>query len=110
MAKKARKKILETIKETVRDNRMLPIKEIVKLINPKIRGWINYFRIGNSSRCFSYIRDYIAKKIRRHMMKTRGDKGYGWKRWSRDFIYKELERYGEYKIIQKYNLKTLPMR
>jgi len=105
----ARKKILETIKRTVKENRMLPIKEIVKLINTKIRGWVNYFRIGNSSRCFSYLKDYIEKKIRRHMMKTRARKGYGWKRWSREFLYKKLELYADYKTT-KYNPKALPTR
>ena len=106
----ARKKILETIKTTVQGNRMLPIKEIVKLINPKIRGWVNYFRIGHSSRCFSYLKDYIEKKIRRHMMKTRGRKGYGWKRWSRDFLYEKLELYGDYKVVYGYAPKAFPTR
>ena len=33
------------------------------LINPKLRGWMNYFRIGNSSGCFSYIKDWVEKKV-----------------------------------------------
>jgi hypothetical protein len=29
---------------------------VVQLINPVLRGWVNYFAIGNSSRCFSYVK------------------------------------------------------
>src|SRR5215831_19180468 len=36
------------------------------MIYPILRGWVNYFRIGHSSRCFSKIQDWVEKKIRRH--------------------------------------------
>jgi RNA-directed DNA polymerase len=29
---------------------------VIKNINPVLRGWVKYFAIGHSSRCFSYIR------------------------------------------------------
>jgi hypothetical protein len=29
------------------------------------RGWVNYFAIGDSSECFSFVRDWVEKKIRR---------------------------------------------
>ncbi|HNY41159.1 MAG TPA: group II intron maturase-specific domain-containing protein [Bryobacteraceae bacterium] len=31
-------------------------------IDPILRGWVKYFAIGHSSRCFSYIRDWGEKK------------------------------------------------
>jgi hypothetical protein len=43
---------------------------VVQLINPILRGWVNYFAVGHSSRCFSFIKDWVDKKIRRHMLRA----------------------------------------
>ena len=34
--------------------------ELVKQINATLAGWVNYFRVGNSSRAFSEVRDYVG--------------------------------------------------
>ncbi|MGY6163816.1 group II intron maturase-specific domain-containing protein [Paraburkholderia strydomiana] len=44
---------------------------MVELINPVLRGWVNYFAVGHSSECFSFIKDWVEKKIRRHMGRSR---------------------------------------
>jgi hypothetical protein len=36
------------------------------------------------------VRDWVEKKIRRHLMRSRGRQGLGWDRWSRRWLY---ERY-----------------
>jgi hypothetical protein len=36
----------------------------VKRINATLAGWVNYFRVGNSSRAFSEVRDYVEMKVR----------------------------------------------
>jgi RNA-directed DNA polymerase len=43
----------------------------VQLINPMLR-WVNYFAVGHSSVCFSFIKDWVEKKVRRHMLRARG--------------------------------------
>jgi hypothetical protein len=58
--------------------------------NPILRGWVNYFAIGHSSRCFGYIRDWVEKKIRRHLARAAQRQGFGWKRWSREWLYGTL--------------------
>ena len=58
-------------------------------MNPVLRGWVNYFAVGHSSECFSFIRDWVEKKIRRHLGRARNRKGFGWKRWSRRWLYEE---------------------
>jgi Group II intron, maturase-specific domain len=55
-----------------------PIGRVIELINPVLRGWVNYFAVGHSSRCFSLIEDWVEKKIRRHLMRARQRKGFGW--------------------------------
>ncbi|MBU4450603.1 MAG: group II intron reverse transcriptase/maturase, partial [Actinobacteria bacterium] len=64
-----------------------------------LRGWINYFRIGHSGRVFNNVRDWVEKKIRRHLMRARKRHGFGWNRWSRDWFYKTLGLYGNYRIM-----------
>lgn len=86
------------IKEIFKRNKSHPIKWVINQINPILRGWTNYFRVGNSSRCFGYIRRWIEKKVRRHLMRSRQRKGFGWKRWSSEWIYRTLGLYDDYKI------------
>jgi RNA-directed DNA polymerase len=59
-----------------------PVGQVIGVINPILRGWVNYFRIGNAARCFEFVRAWVEKKVRRHMMRARGRRGFGWKRWS----------------------------
>ena len=35
-----------------------PIERVINLINPVLRGWVNYFAVGHSSECFSFIKDW----------------------------------------------------
>ena len=68
----------------------LTVERVLDLINPILRGWVKYFRVGMASRCFSHIKDWVEKKIRRHLMHQRGRRGFGWKRWSRRWLYERL--------------------
>jgi RNA-directed DNA polymerase len=95
---KKRTALLRDLKEIFRNHRSQPVPRVIERINPKIRGWVNYFRIGNSSHCFSYIRDWVDKKIRRHMMRARKRRGFGWKRWSSRWIEENLPVYRDYRI------------
>ena len=71
---------------------------VINEVNEILQGWANYFRVGNSAKCFSYIKGWVEKKVRRYMMRTRGKRGYGWKRWSKEYIYETLGLYDNYKI------------
>jgi hypothetical protein len=51
----ARTKLLRKLKEEFRRHRSQPLDRIIHLINPILRGWVNYYRIGNSARCFGYV-------------------------------------------------------
>lgn len=96
--RKARKALLEKLRLLFRAYQSRPIEGLVKKANPILRGWLNYFRIGNASRDFGYIRDWVECKLRRHEMKARQRKGYGWKRWSREEIVGKSGIYDDYKI------------
>ncbi len=106
----ARTKLLRNIKETFRRHRSQPLDRVICLINPKLRGWVNYFRVGNSSRCFTYVKDWVEKKARRHLMRARKLQGFGWDRWSRHWLYQGLSLYSDYKIRYYQPLKVYPDR
>lgn len=98
----ARKALLGKLKKIFRSLRSRPTEWVVHSINPILRGWLNYFRVGNCSKCFGYIRSWVMRKIRRHMMRARQRSGFGWKRWSNDYFYQTLGLYDDYKIRYQY--------
>jgi RNA-directed DNA polymerase len=77
---KKRTALLRKLKLIFRNYRSQPVKGLIEEINPILRGWVNYFAVGHSSRCFSYIRDWVEKKIRCHLARARQRPGFGWKR------------------------------
>jgi len=104
----SRTKLLRRLKEVFRRYRSQPVESVISEVNPIVRGWVNYYRIGNSAECFGYVNDWLIKKVRRHMMKARGRKGFGWKRWSRTLIYNDLGLYNDYKIKYHRSQKARP--
>jgi RNA-directed DNA polymerase len=95
---KKRTALLRKLKTIFRSFRSQPVRQLVDEINPVLRGWVNYFAIGHSSRCFGYIRDWVEKKIRRHLSRAAQRRGFGWKRWSREWLYGSLGLFGEYRV------------
>ncbi len=91
---KARTKFLRELKDVFRRYRSQPVGRVIYLINPKLRGWVNYFRIGNSTECFSYVQNWVEMKLRRHLMRAR----IGWNRWSREWFYESLGLYNDYGV------------
>lgn len=94
----ARIKLQQKLKEIFRRKRSQALKEVVAEINPVLRGWVNYFRIGNSSKCLDLIRDWTIKKVRRHVCRARNKSGFGWGKWSNQLIYQRTGLYNDYKI------------
>jgi RNA-directed DNA polymerase len=107
---KARKALLKKLKEIFRAMRSQPVRTVIEQLNPILRGWVNYFRIGAAKRCFDYVRDWVQKKVRRHMMRARQRKGFGWERWSREWIYRTLGLYSDYTIRWYTDPKAQPAR
>ena len=72
---------------------------------------MNYFAVGNSGRCFAFIRDWVEKKIRRHMMRAKKRKGFGWKRWSKEWLSQVLGLFNDYRVrYYAPNPKVAPAR
>ena len=95
---KKRTALLRKLKDVFRRHQSQPLDRVIKLINPMLRGWVAYFAVGNSSECFGFVKDWVEKKIRRHMARARNRNGFGWKRWSTRWLYESLRLYNGYKV------------
>jgi RNA-directed DNA polymerase len=95
---KKRTALLRKLKEIFRRHQSQPIDRVVYLMNPILRGWVRYFAVGDASRCFGFIKDWVEKKVRRHLMRARKRRGFGWKRWSRRWLYTQLGLFKEYRV------------
>lgn len=96
--RKKRTALLQELKEVFRGFRSQRVEELIAEINPKLRGWVNYFRIGHASRCFAFVRQWVERKVRRHLMRARNRRGFGWKRWSTAWLYDTLGLYADYRV------------
>jgi RNA-directed DNA polymerase len=97
---KKRTALLRKLKGIFRRGVSQPVGRVIELINPILRGWVHYFAVGDSSRCFSYIKLWVEKKVRRHLMRARGRKGFGWKRWSTQWLYDTLGLFNGYRVVR----------
>jgi RNA-directed DNA polymerase len=95
---KKRAALLRKLKEILRRFQSEPAGRVVSLINPILRGWVNYFAVGHSSRCFSFVRDWVEKKMRRHLMRARQRRGFGRRRWSKRWLYEGLGLFNGYRV------------
>jgi RNA-directed DNA polymerase len=101
---KKRTELFAELRKIFRGSVSQPVGTVIERINPILRGWVNYFRIGDASRCFSMVQRWVEKKIRRHLMRARGRKGMGWKRWSREWLYGALELFNDYHRVRRQRL------
>lgn len=108
---KKRTDLLRKLKGVFRFYRSKPTHWLIEAINPILRGWVQYFATGNSSRCFSFIRSWVEQKIRRHLARARGRQGFGWKRWSSRWLYEKLGLFGDYRVrYYQPSVKAAPTR
>ena len=101
---KKRTALLAKLKEIFRQNISQPVERVIEQINPILRGWVNYFAVGDSSECFSFVRDWVEKKVRGHLMRAREQTGFGWQRWSRKWLYGKLGLYKDYRLRRPWSL------
>lgn len=91
--KDAMKELKQKITEIIggRSKLLLGLEEMVKQINPVLRGWMNFFKFGNSSNTFNAIDRYVHQEMALWWRKKHGKKGRGWKE---DYTYQKHKACG----------------
>ncbi len=109
---KKRTELMRRVKEVFWRHESQPVERIVRQINPMLRGWVNYFAIGHSGRCFGHVRQWVEQSVRRHLMRNIKRRGHGWKTWSTPWLYRTLGLFDGYGVRYHYGpgQKALPAR
>jgi RNA-directed DNA polymerase len=65
------------------------IREVIRMLNPILRGWGNYFRTGNAADQFVQIDRYVAWRLKRLLIKRHGRnlRAGQAERWTRDWFW-----------------------
>jgi RNA-directed DNA polymerase len=95
---KKRTALLRELGDIFRRFRSQPIDRVIACINPILRGWVAYFAIGHASRCFVFVRDWVERKVRRHLQRNQQRRGFGWRRWRRAWMYRTLGLFHDYHV------------
>ena len=79
----------------------VPVAKVVKeVINPRVRGWVQYFRWGNAGRDLRYVAWQVEMKVRRFASRQRPKRrgGRGWTTWSTEEIYESWGLFHDYGV------------
>lgn len=77
-SKKCVKKFLDGIRYTIDSNKSCRQETLIRLLNPKITGWANYYRCGASSKTFQRVDDQIFRKLWQWAKRRHPKKGKRW--------------------------------
>jgi group II intron reverse transcriptase/maturase len=90
---KSMKALRTKIKEFLGDRAILNwnIEQVVNKLNPILRGWINYFRFGNSAKKFMQMEMYVHERMALWWSKKHQKSG---RRWIVDFTRRKLYECG----------------
>ena len=82
------RKAMNRLRATIREflgkpsTRLWSLPDVVKKLNPILRGWMNYFRFGNSSKKFGRMDYYVHESLALWWSKKHHKSG---RRWNRGF-------------------------
>lgn len=101
LLKPKKKKVTELISKVkvhLAQNKDKAVTEMIKELNPIVRGWVNYYRIGHCSRTLTFIKIWVERKVRRFAREAQKKFGFGWKEWSSEIIYDKWGLYNDYQV------------
>lgn len=96
--KKSENRAREKTRQVTSSRKPLKVEDIIKPLNSVIRGWANYYRIGNSTKSFNRISWYAENRIRKFMRRRGQETGYGYKKYPVEYLYEKLGLYKNYKL------------
>jgi len=89
-SKRSMNRIRATVRERTQSNRWhADIRDVIEDLNPRIRGWGNYFRSGNAAQSFNQVDSYVWNRLRklRIARKGRNLKAGDVAKWNRKYFY-----------------------
>jgi RNA-directed DNA polymerase len=77
-AKKSIKTFLDNIRSLIKSHPTIKTENLIRLLNPKLRGWANYFRHVVSKKVFSKLDDAIFKTLYRWVKRRHPNQNAKW--------------------------------
>ncbi len=123
-SKKSRKRFLEKIKEVIGRNKSAKQQSLIRLLNPIIRGWANYYKGCCASETFRKADTQIYLKLKRWSERRHPKKGKEWinekyfhtirgRKWTfavpidkRGINYHTLVRLSDTKIVRHVKIRS----
>lgn len=78
-SKEAIKRFLASIRELIAANRTTKTEVLIWQLNPKLRGWANYYRHGVTKHAFSYIDSQIYRALNAWIKRRHPNKPTRWR-------------------------------
>ena len=69
---------LRNLRELIRKHATLSVNELIKMINPKLRGWANYYRHSVAKKVFNFVGDQLFHALWRWAKRRHPKKGKRW--------------------------------
>ena len=78
-------------------NRVKDVRVLIRMLNPILRGWANYFRTGNAAEKFNELDSYVWRRLTSFLCKRKGRhlRPGEWKSWTRDYF---VEHHGLFRL------------
>lgn len=96
------KKSVQAIKDrltalTKRERTLVPLEQVVGIVNATVRGWVGYFHFKNCSKVLEHVRGHVEERLRTHLRKRCKvrDRKAGYARFGNRVLYGQ---YGLYKV------------
>jgi group II intron reverse transcriptase/maturase len=88
--KKVQRLCREISEMTGRRRTLIPVEQQVTQLNQKLRGWINYFRVGTVSRAYNVGNQHVTYRLRRWLCAKHKVQGPGYSRFPDRYLYQTL--------------------
>ncbi len=70
---------LQNIRHTIKSNATAKTENLIRILNPKIRGWANYHCHNSAKQTFATVSTHIFKSLWRWAKRRHPKKGSGWR-------------------------------
>ena len=102
------KAFLADVRSTIKENYGAKTENLIYLLNPKIRGWANYFSSSVSSKTYSYVDEMIYQALRAWMLRRHPNKSKSWI-YRKYFTRCGFSNWNFYTKIKDKDGKTIPL-
>lgn len=113
------KRFLASIRDIIKHNKTCKTEVLISMLNPKIRGWSNYYRHVCSKRTFGYVDHKIFEALWRWAVRRHPNKG---KRWVQNKYYRSIgnrnwvfhakgkNKHGEAEFVDLVQARKVPIK